>query len=49
MKLYDVEESAQDNLIDDQPLMDRTDFGMRDDEKNKKRSKFNVNQFDDFK
>lgn len=39
MRLYDVDESAQD-LIDDKPVMDKTDFGERDSDFFKKRSKF---------
>lgn len=49
MKLYDVEDSAQENIIDDRPLMDKTQFGQRDDDKNKKRSKFDLNSFDNFR
>jgi hypothetical protein len=49
MKLYDVDQSAHEDLIDDTPLMDKTSFGKRDDDKNKKRSKFDLNKFDDFK
>jgi replicative DNA helicase len=49
MKLYDVEESAQDNIVDDKPVMDKTKFGERDDKRNKKQSKFNVSNFNDFK
>jgi len=49
MKLYDVEESAQDDIVDDRPMMDKTQFGQRDDDRNKKKSKFDIKQFDDFK
>ena len=31
MRLYDVENSAQEGLIDDTPLMDNTEFGQRTD------------------
>jgi len=48
MKLYDVEESAQD-LMDDTPVMDKGDFGDREKAVNKKKSKFSLNQFEDFK
>lgn len=48
MKLYDVEESAQDDIVDDRPLMDKTQFGQRDDDRNKKKSKFDIKNFDDF-
>ena len=49
MKLYDVEESAQEDIMDDRPLMDNTTFGDRDSDKRKKKSKFDIKQFDDFK
>jgi len=29
MRLYDVEQSAQEEMIDDRPIMDNTDFGDR--------------------
>jgi len=43
MKLYDVDQSAQDGIQDDKPLMDKTDFGERDSDFFKKRSKFGKN------
>jgi replicative DNA helicase len=48
MKLYDVEESAQD-LMDDTPVMDKGDFGEREKATNRKKSKFELQQFEDFK
>lgn len=48
MKLYDVEESAQD-LVDDSPVMDKGDFGDREKAINKKKSKFSLNKFEGFK
>ncbi len=48
MKLYDVEESSQDNLIDDKPVMDKTEFGSRDSDSYKKKSKFNKKDFEGF-
>jgi len=48
MKLYDVEESAQD-LVDDSPVMDKGDFGDREKAINKKKSKFSLNEFEGFK
>jgi hypothetical protein len=39
MRLYDLENSTED-LIDDSPVMDRTEFGVRD---------FDLNKFKDFK
>jgi hypothetical protein len=47
MKLYDVDQSAQDGIQDDKPLMDKTDFGERDSDFFKKRSKFGKS-FDGF-
>ena len=48
MKLYDVEESAQD-LMDDTPVMDKGNFGEREKATNRKKSKFELQQFEDFK
>lgn len=48
MKLYDVDESAQEGLIDDKPLMDKTDFGERDSDFFKSRSKFSKKDFEGF-
>lgn len=45
MKLYDVEEDAQD-LVDDRPIMDKSEFGQRDSVKKKK---FGLNDFEGFK
>jgi replicative DNA helicase len=47
MKLYDVDQSAQDGIQDDKPLMDKTEFGERDSDFFKKRSKFGKS-FDGF-
>lgn len=47
MKLYDVDQSAQDGIQDDKPLMDKTEFGDRDSDFFKKRSKFGKS-FDGF-
>ncbi len=49
MKLYDVEEDAQDGLVDDRPVMDKTGFGERDSEFFKSRSKFDRNKMENFK
>jgi|TARA_R110002124_G_scaffold88597_1_gene227272 replicative DNA helicase len=38
MRLYDVENSAQEGLIDDTPLMDNTEFGQRNEEAKSKRN-----------
>lgn len=48
MKLYNVEESAQD-LVDDSPVMDKGNFGEREKATNRKKSKFELQQFEDFK
>lgn len=47
MRLYDVDESAQD-LVDDKPVMDKSEFGERDSDFFKKRSKFG-NKMEGFK
>ena len=44
MRLYDLDESAQDDIID-QPLMDKTKFGMEDNERQKPKSKFGKYKF----
>jgi len=52
MKLYDVEQSGQDDLLDS-GVMDRTEFGQRDEEesgfKSNFRKKFDSGKFKDFK
>lgn len=45
MKLYDAEQSAQENIVDDTPLMDKTPTGQRLTGE----SKFDKSKFDDFK
>ena len=49
MKLYDVEMSAQEDIVDDKPLMDSTDYGHRYEEESKPKPKFNKPKFQDFK
>ena len=49
MRLYDVEQSAQDDIIDDKPIMDKTNFGEQDYERNKPKSKFDKKKFAEFK
>ena len=50
MKLYDVEQSAQDDILDDRPVMDKGSFGEREnDVAMSGRNKFNRNSFGDFK
>jgi hypothetical protein len=47
MRLYDVEQSAQD--ITDGPVMDRTKFGEEDNERSKPKPKFDRSKFQGFK
>lgn len=49
MRLYDVEQSAQEDIIDDKPVMDKTEFGKQDYERNRKKPKFDRSKFQDFK
>ena len=48
MRLYNVEQSAQEDLLDS-PVMDNTKFGEEDYERNRKKPKFNRAKFDEFK
>jgi replicative DNA helicase len=48
MRLYNVEQSAQEDLLDG-PVMDNTKFGEEDYERNRPKSKFNRRNFDDFR
>ena len=48
-KLYDIEQDAQDGLVDDRPVMDKTGFGERDSEFFKSRSKFDRSKMENFK
>lgn len=48
MKLYDVEQDAQEGLIDDKPVMDKSDFGERDSDFYKKKPKFSKKDFEGF-
>ena len=50
MRLFDVEQSAQDGLMDDRPVMDKTKFGEEDYTRSIKSSKkFSKDMFNDFK
>lgn len=50
MRLYNVEEEAQDEIVDDKPVMDNSDVGARiSDEMKSKVNKFNKNKFTEFK
>lgn len=48
MKLYDCEQSAQEDIIDDTPVMDRTEAGRRYEEDYKPASKFDKAKFKGF-
>jgi replicative DNA helicase len=48
MRLYDVEQSAQEDLLDG-PVMDNTKFGEEDYERGLPKKKFNKNMFEGFK
>lgn len=48
MRLYDVEQSAQEDLLDG-PVMDNTKFGEEDYERNRPKSKFDRSKFEGFK
>ena len=48
MRLYDVENSAQEDLLDG-PVMDNTKFGNEDNERSKPKSKFDRAKFAGFK
>lgn len=48
MKLYDCEQSAQQDLVDDTPVMDRTEAGRRYEEDYKPASKFDKAKFKGF-
>lgn len=47
MKLYDVEQSAQEDLLDG-PVMDSTKFGEEDYERSKPKNKFDKSKFTGF-
>ncbi len=48
MRLYDVEQSAQEDIMDG-PVMDKTEFGQQDYERNRKKPKFDKSKFEGFK
>ena len=48
MKLYDVEQSAQEDILDG-PVMDSTKFGEEEFERSKPKKKFNKSAFEGFK
>ena len=48
MRLYDVEQSAQEDIMDG-PVMDKTEFGQQDYDRNRKKPKFDKSKFEGFK
>ncbi len=48
MKVFDVEQNAQEDIADDKPIMDKSDFGERDSDFYKKKPKFNKEAFKGF-
>lgn len=48
MKLFDVEQDAQEGIVDDRPVMDKSEFGERDSDFYKKKPKFNKKDFEGF-
>ena len=48
MRLFDVEQSAQEDLLDG-PVIDNTKFGEEDYERNRKKKKFDKSAFEGFK
>ena len=48
MRLYDVEQSAQEDILDG-PVMDNTKFGEEDYERSKPKNKFDRSKFSGFK
>jgi hypothetical protein len=49
MRLFDVEPEGQDLTDEDKPVMDKTQFGEQDYERNRKKPKFDKNKFEGFK
>jgi len=49
MRLYDVEQSGQDGLTDDRPIMDKGKFMEEENERQRPKPKFDRSKFDGFK
>jgi len=49
MRLYDVEQSAQQDIIDDRPAFDKSSFGSEDFERGLPKPKFSKEMFVGFK
>ena len=49
MRLYDVDQSAQEGLVDDRPVMDKGKFMEEENERNRPKKKFDRSKFEGFK
>ena len=49
MRLYDVEQSAQDDIVDDRPAFDKSKYAEREQNDYKPKPKFNKTAFEGFK
>lgn len=49
MRLYDADDSAQQGLMDDRPVMDKGKFMEEENERKKPKAKFDKSKFKDFK
>lgn len=49
MRLYDLDPSAQEGLVDDRPVMDKGKFMEEENERNRPKPKFDRSKFDGFK
>jgi replicative DNA helicase len=49
MRLYDVEQSGQDGLVDDRPVMDKGKFMEEENERGRPKSRFDRSKFEGFK
>jgi len=49
MRLYDLDPSAQEGLVDDRPVMDKGKFMEEENERSRPKPKFDRSKFDGFK
>lgn len=49
MRLYDVDQSAQEGLVDDRPVMDKGKFMEEENERHRPKTKFDKSKFENFK
>ena len=49
MRLYDVEQSGQDGLVDDRPVMDKGKFMEEENERGRPKTRFDRSKFEGFK